>query len=218
MDTCETNLKICLFEQLAQMGKSLGHANRLLILDILAQAPTQVEILSKKLGLSIANVSKHLQQLKQAGLVVNEVNGALRIYRLSDPAIVPLIQAMRQVAENQMSEVSTILNEKLHPRAPLMPFNPKELKNALNNDQVILLDVRPQDEYQAGHIEGAVNIPMEQLNQNISTLSKNKPVVVYCRGPYCLWSYEAVESLTQQDIKASRMPDGFPEWVFDQRT
>ena len=212
MDTCETNLKICLFEQLAQMGKSLGHANRLLILDILAQAPTQVEILSKKLGLSIANVSKHLQQLKQAGLVVNEVNGALRIYRLSDPAIVPLIQAMRQVAENQMSEVSTILNEKLHPRAPLMPFNPKELKNALNNDQVILLDVRPQDEYQAGHIEGAVNIPMEQLNQNISTLSKNKPVVVYCRGPYCLWSYEAVEKLTKQDIPASRMPDGYPEW------
>lgn len=218
MDTCETNLKICLFEQLAQMGKSLGHANRLLILDILAQAPTQVEVLSKKLGLSIANVSKHLQQLKQAGLVINEVNGPLRIYRLSDPAIVPLIQAMRQVAENQMTEVSTILNEKLHPRAPLMPFNPKELKKALQNDQVTLLDVRPQDEYQAGHIEGAVNIPMEQLNQNISTLPKDKPVVVYCRGPYCLWSYEAVENLTQQDIKASRMPDGFPEWAFDQRT
>ena len=149
MDTCETNLKICLFEQLAQMGKSLGHANRLMILDILAQAPTQVEILSKKLGLSVANVSKHLQQLKQAGLVVNEVNGALRIYRLSDPAIVPLIQAMRQVAENQITEVSTILYEKLDPRAPLMPFNPKELKKALKADQVILLDVRPQDEYQA---------------------------------------------------------------------
>jgi len=216
MDTCETNLKICLFEQLAQMGKSLGHANRLLILDILAQAPTQVEVLSKKLGLSVANVSKHLQQLKQAGLVINEVNGALRIYRLSDPAIVPLIQAMRQVAENQMTEVSTILNEKLHPRAPLMPFNPKELKKALKDDQVILLDVRPQDEYQAGHIQGAINIPIEELNQNISTLSKDKPVVVYCRGPYCLWSYEAVENLTQQDIKASRMPDGFPEWSVDQ--
>lgn len=212
MDTCETNLKICLFEQLAQIGKSLGHANRLMILDILAQAPTQVEILSKKLGLSVANVSKHLQHLKQAGLVINEVNGAHRIYRLSDPAIVPLIQSMRQVAENQMSEVSTILNEKLHPRAPLMPFNPKELKKALQNDQVTLLDVRPQDEYQAGHIEGAVNIPIEQLNQNISTLSKDKPVVVYCRGPYCLWSYEAVEKLTKQDIPASRMPDGYPEW------
>ncbi|MEA1989551.1 MAG: metalloregulator ArsR/SmtB family transcription factor [Pseudomonadota bacterium] len=215
MDTCETNLKICLFEQLAQMGKSLGHANRLLILDILAQAPTQVEVLSKKLGLSVANVSKHLQQLKQAGLVIYEVNGPLRIYRLSDPAIVPLIQAMRQVAENQMTEVSTILNEKLHPRAPLMPFNPKELKKALKDDQVILLDVRPQDEYQAGHIEGAVNIPIEELNQNISTFSKEKPVVVYCRGPYCLWSYEAVENLAQQDIKATRMPDGFPEWALD---
>jgi len=212
MDTCETNLKICLFEQLAQMGKSLGHANRLLILDILAQAPTQVEVLSKKLGLSVANVSKHLQQLKQTGLVINEINGALRIYRLSDPAIVPLIQAMRQVAENQMTEVSSILNEKLHPRAPLMPFNPKELKKALQNDQVTLLDVRPQDEYQAGHIEGAINIPMEELNQNISTFSKDKPVVVYCRGPYCLWSYEAVENLTKQDIQASRMTDGFPEW------
>ena len=201
-----------MFEQLAQIGKSLGHANRLMILDILAQAPTQVEVLSKKLGLSVANVSKHLQHLKQAGLVINEVNGAHRIYRLSDPAIVPLIQSMRQVAENQMSEVSTILNEKFHPRAPLMPFNPKELKKALQNDQVTLLDVRPQDEYQAGNIEGAVNIPIEQLNQNISTLSKDKPVVVYCRGPYCLWSYEAVEKLTKQDIPASRMPDGYPEW------
>jgi len=215
-DSCETNLKLCLFEQLALMGKSLGHANRLLILDILAQKPSQVEVLSNKLGLSVANVSKHLQQLKQAGLVVNEIQGAQRIYRLSDPAIVPLIQAMRQVAENQMADVSTILNEKLHPRAPLMPFNPKELKKAVQDQQVTLLDVRPQDEYQSGHIEGAINIPIDQFDQQNINLLQEKSVVVYCRGPYCLWSYEAVEQLNQQDIDASRMPDGYPEWLASQ--
>lgn len=208
----QDNLKLCLFEQLALIGKSLGHANRLLILDILAQAPTQVEVLSQKLGLSVANVSKHLQQLKQTNLVECETQGTQRIYRLSDPAIIPMIQAMRQIAENQMAEVSEILNEKLHPRAPLMPFNPKELKKAVQSEQVTLLDVRPEDEYQAGHIEGAINMPIDELNDKMTDLPIDKPVIVYCRGPYCLWSYDAVENLTQNHFSASRIAEGFPEW------
>lgn len=206
------NLKLCLFEQLASIGKSLGHANRLQILDILAQAPTKVEVLSHKLKLSVANVSKHLQHLKQAGLVECDTQGTQRIYRLSDNQIVPMIQSMRQVAENQMAEVSNILNEKLHPKAPLMPFNPKELKKAVNSNQITLLDVRPEDEYQAGHIHGAINIPIEKLSQKVQYLPLDKPVVVYCRGPYCLWSYEAVADLNQQNFNATRMPEGFPEW------
>ncbi|MBO1924793.1 metalloregulator ArsR/SmtB family transcription factor [Thiomicrorhabdus sp. 6S3-12] len=206
------NLKLCLFEQLAQIGKSMGHANRLLILDILAQAPTQVETLSQKLNLSLANVSKHLQHLKQSGLVVCEIQGKQRIYRLSEPSIVTLVQTMRHIAENQMAEVSTILNEKLQPRAPLTPFNPKEIKKALQTESITLLDVRPEDEYQAGHIDGAINIPIEELSEQIKDLSRDKPVIVYCRGPYCLWSYEAVENLRQHDFDASRMADGYPDW------
>lgn len=222
MDSCETNLKLCLFEQLAQIGKSLGHANRLLILDVLAQGACQVDVLSHKLGLSVANVSKHLQHLKQAGLVVNEVQGTQRVYQLSDEAIVPLIQTLRQIAENQMAEVATLLNEKLHPRAPLMPFNPKELKQAVQENRVTLLDVRPADEYQAGHIDGAINLPIESLGNStertlsFAQLSHQKPFVVYCRGPYCLWSYEAVEKLQANGLSASRMPEGYPEWVLQQ--
>ncbi|NPA72637.1 MAG: metalloregulator ArsR/SmtB family transcription factor [Gammaproteobacteria bacterium] len=221
METCKTNLKLCLFEQLAQIGKSLGHANRLLILDVLAQGSCQVDLLSHKLGLSIANVSKHLQTLKQSGLVKSDIQGSQRIYKLSDKAIVPLIQTLRHIAENQMAEVAQLLNENLNPRAPLMPFNPKELKQALKQDQVILLDVRPEDEFQAGHIEGAISLPMNALAQLNSTealrqLACGKPIVVYCRGPYCLWSYEAVEKLQASGIVASRMAEGYPEWALHQ--
>ncbi|WP_019557751.1 ArsR/SmtB family transcription factor [Thiomicrorhabdus arctica] len=222
MDSCESNLKLCLFEQLAQIGKSLGHANRLLILDVLAQGSCQVEVLSFKLGLSVANVSKHLQHLKQAGLVVNEVQGTQRIYQLSDEAIVPLIQILRQIAENQMAEVANLLNQKLLPRAPLMPFNPKELKQAVQEKKVTLLDVRPSDEYLAGHIDGAINLPIESLDHPttqalaFAQLSQQKPIVVYCRGPYCLWSYEAVEKLQANGHMASRMPEGYPEWAMQQ--
>lgn len=208
----ENGLKQCLFEQLAQIGKSLGHANRLQILDVLAQGACQVDTLSQKLDLSLANVSKHLQHLKQAGLVINHTQGSQRIYQLSDEAIVPLIKTLRQIAENQMDLVSQLLNEKLHPRAPLMPYNPNELRQALQTDQVTLLDVRPCDEYQAGHIAGAINIPIETLGDHIQQLSQLKPIVIYCRGPYCLWSYEAVELLQSAGIDASRMPEGYPEW------
>lgn len=212
VQACENDIKLCLFEQLAQIGKSLGHANRLLILDVLAQKPCSVDSLSRKLELSVANVSKHLQNLKQAGLVTNEILGAQRIYALSDEEIVPLIKSLRVIAENQMAEVSRLITEKLEPRAPLMPFNPKELKKAVLDQTVTLLDVRPEDEFEAGHIQGAINIPIEQLSTNQNTLHQKKPVVVYCRGPYCLWSYEAVEQLQQSGLSASRMPEGYPEW------
>lgn len=212
VQACENDIKLCLFEQLAQIGKSLGHANRLLILDVLAQKPCSVDSLSRKLDLSVANVSKHLQSLKQAGLVTNEVLGAQRIYALSDPEVVPLIKSLRTIAENQMAEVSRLITEKLDPRAPLMPYNPKELKKAVHAQTVTLLDVRPEDEFIAGHIDGAINIPIEQLSANQTSLHQQKPVVVYCRGPYCLWSYEAVEKLQQQGIEASRMAEGYPEW------
>jgi len=212
MNTCETNIKLCLFEQLAQIGKSLGHANRLLILDVLAQKNCSVEVLSYKLGLTVANVSKHLQSLKQAGLVKSQTQGTQRIYQLSDAEIIPLIKTLRTIAENQMDEVSQLLNERLLPRAPLMPFNPNELKQAVIQQEVLLLDVRPEDEFQAGHIAGSINIPIEQLSSNQHTLQSNKPIVVYCRGPYCLWSYEAVESLQQFGLSASRLPEGYPEW------
>lgn len=205
----DTNLKLCLFEQLALIGKSLGHANRLMILDILAQTPSPVDRLSEKLQLGVANVSKHLQQLKQAGLVKVSTEGSQRIYSISDAALIPLIQSMRSIAENQLSEVAEILQDKLQPRAPLMPYNPKSLKKAVQSKEVTLLDVRPEDEYAAGHIAGAINIPIDKLNHNIHLISSEKPVIVYCRGPYCLWSYEAVEQLNQTGLNAQRMEQGY---------
>lgn len=207
-----TNLKLCLFEQLALIGKSLGHANRLMILDILAQTPSSVENLSQKLKLTNANVSKHLQQLRQNGLVNVSIDGNQRIYRLSDPAITPLIQSMRELAKNQLDEVKHILNKKLQPRAPLIPYNPKQLRTAINKKEVTILDVRPEDEYSAGHIDGAINIPIDKLNQEIHAFSSAKPIVVYCRGPYCLWSYEAVDKLQENGVNAKRLDQGYPDW------
>lgn len=204
------SLKYNLFDQLAQVSKALGHANRLMILDVLAQTDCDVETLHNKLGLSIANVSKHLQTLKQAGLVRHQRQGQHIIYALSDPSVFQLIVSLREVTESQLDSMQTLLQTHLQPNTPFEPISLKALKDF--KQPYTLLDVRPEDEYAAGHIPEAINIPIEQLAQKLPDLQTDKTLVVYCRGPYCMWSQQALDQLQKQGIKAKRLAEGYPEW------
>lgn len=204
------SLKYNLFDQLAQVSKALGHANRLMILDVLAQTACDVETLHKKLGLSIANVSKHLQTLKQAGLVTSTRDGQHIIYALSDPSVYRLIASLRDVAESQLDSMQSLLLEHLKPNTPFEPISLSALKEF--NQPYTLLDVRPEDEFAAGHIPQAINIPIEQLTQKLADLHNDHTLVIYCRGPYCMWSQQAVETLQQQGFQAKRLAEGYPEW------
>ncbi|MDG6777685.1 metalloregulator ArsR/SmtB family transcription factor [Thiomicrorhabdus sp. zzn3] len=206
-------LKRNLFEQLAQVSKSLGQANRLMILDILTQGECDVDTLHQKLGLSVANVSKHLQNLKQAGLVRNRREGLRVIYALSDDSVFRLIVSLREVAETQLEEMQSLLAEHIRPNTPLEPISLQALKKMqLNDEPFTLLDVRPQDEFSAGHLPSAINIPINELPKSLGKLNNQKPVIIYCRGPYCMWSHEAVQTLRAKGYEAKRLNEGYPEW------
>lgn len=209
----DTLLKRSLFEQLAQVSKAMGHANRLMILDVLAQGENDVENLHQKLNLSIANVSKHLQSLKQAGLVKNRRDKQRIIYRLSDPSVFQLIVSLRQVAETQLDDMQSLLREHLQPNTPLEPVSFDTLKKlTCDNQSYTLLDVRPEDEFAAGHLPNAINVPIETLANRLTQFDPQNPLVVYCRGPYCMWSQQAVEILLSQGFNAKRLMEGYPEW------
>lgn len=206
-------LKRNLFEQLAQVSKALGQANRLMILDVLSQGECDVDTLHQKLGLSVANVSKHLQTLKQAGLVKNRKEGLRVIYALSDASVFRLIVSLRDVAETQLAAMHTLLREHLQPDTPFEPISLTALNQMHKAQQPFtLLDVRPPDEFQAGHLPNAINVPMDRLNDKLPELDSHQPVIVYCRGPYCMWSHEAVKTLLDQGFQAKRLLDGYPEW------
>lgn len=206
-------LKRNLFEQLAHVSKSLGQANRLMILDILTQGECDVDTLHQKLGLSVANVSKHLQNLKQAGLVRNRRKGLRVIYALSDDSVFRLIVSLREVAETQLEEMQSLLAEHIRPNTPLEPISLQALKKMqLNDEPFTLLDVRPQDEFSAGHLPSAINIPIDELPKSLGKLNNQKPVIIYCRGPYCMWSHEAVQTLRAKGYEAKRLNEGYPEW------
>lgn len=208
--TAPNALKYNLFEQLAQVSKALGHANRLMILDVLAQTACDVETLHKKLGLSIANVSKHLQTLKQAGLVTSQRQGQHSVYALSDDSVFRLIVSLRDVAESQLDSMQALLLEHLQPNTVFEPVSLKALRDF--KQAYTLLDVRPEDEFAAGHIPQAINIPIEQLPNKLSELQTDQTLVIYCRGPYCMWSQQAVDELQKRGIPAKRLAEGYPEW------
>ncbi len=205
-------LKTRLYEQLARVGTALGSAGRLQLLEFIAQGERSVEMLAAMSGLSFANCSKHLQALRQAGLVTARKEGLRVYYALSGDDVVTLYSALRRVAENRVAEVERLVRLWLAHRDQMEPVAPRELLERAKNGLVVVLDVRPADEYAAGHLPGAINIPIEQLESRLSKLPKRKEVVAYCRGPYCLMSFEAVEKLRKRGLKARRLENGFPEW------
>ncbi len=201
-----------LFSQFARVGKALSNGNRLQMLEYLAQAERSVEELAQIAGLSVANTSQHLQQLRQVGLVTSHKQGLKVFYRVASDDVVDLMKVLRRVAESNLAEVNRLVDSYLSVKDELEPVKRDELMQRVKQGLVTVIDVRPQEEYAAGHLPGAINIPPDELEQRLKTLSPDQEVVAYCRGPHCVFSFDAVEKLRQQGVSASRLEDGFPEW------
>ena len=204
--------KQVLLAQFALVAKTLGHAHRLELLEQLAQGVRTVEVLAQKAGLSVANASQHLQQMRRAGLITSRREGKFVFYRLADEAVLDLLAALRGIAERNLAEVANVVRGYFERRDDLEPVSRKELLTRLRKKSVTVLDVRPEDEFALGHLPGALNIPLRALKARLSQLDRSQEVVAYCRGPYCVMSYEAVATLRALGFKARRLEDGLPEW------
>lgn len=205
-------MKSALFEQLARVALALGSQGRLRILEFVAQGERSVENLAAMTGLSVANTSKHLQALRQAGLVVARKEGLRVYYSLAGDDVVALVSALRSVAEHRVAEVERLVRLWLAHRDEMEPIPAAELLERAKKGLVTVLDVRPAEEYAAGHIPGAINVPIDRLETFLSRLPKRREVVAYCRGPYCLMSFDAVEKLRKRGLRARRLENGLPEW------
>jgi rhodanese-related sulfurtransferase/biotin operon repressor len=206
------NPKRAIFESLARVGTALSSATRLEFLELLAQSERSVDELATLTGVSVANTSQHLQKLRQSGLIVGRKDGLYVYYRLAGDVVVGLLAALGSVGEAYVAEVERIVRLYLAERDSLEPVPAKELLERTRRGLVTVLDVRPPEEFAAGHLPGAVNIPVHELEKRLGELPKRKEVVAYCRGPYCLMSYDAVALLRKKGLKARRLQNGLPEW------
>jgi rhodanese-related sulfurtransferase/DNA-binding MarR family transcriptional regulator len=200
---------------LAEVAKALGHEHRVELVEQLAQGRRSVEALADRVGLTVANASQHLQQLRRAGLVTTERNGKRVVYRLSDDAesdIVTLLGGLRRVAKQTLASRDRVVGAYFRARDQLDPVTVAELLTRLREGSVTLIDVRPEDEYGLGHLPGALNIPLRQLERRLSELPRDHEIVAYCRGPYCVLSFEAVAALRTLGFNVRRLEEGFPEW------
>lgn len=204
-----------LFAQFALVGKSLSNGNRLELLEILAQGERTVESLANASGLSAANTSQHLQGLRRSGLVTSRAEGQKSYYRLSDYSVIELLVLIRKIAENNLAEINRLVTTYLSTKDDLEPVSRHELLKRARKGLVTVVDVRPEDEYVAGHVPLAINIPLSQLKKELKQLPKKKEVIAYCRGPFCILAFEAVAQLRSKGYKARRLEDGFPEWKLE---
>jgi rhodanese-related sulfurtransferase len=201
-----------LYGQFARLGKALGNSYRLELLDLLAQSERTVESLAAETGATIANISQHLQILRNAGLAATRKEGLFVHYRIADPAVSTLCAALRTVAERQDAELDRIVREHFGDRDEPEPVEMTELLRRARAGDVIVVDARPANEYAAGHIPGALSIPIDDLKHRLQRLPKSKPYVAYCRGPYCVYADQAVEQLRASGRRAKRLAAGLPEW------
>lgn len=201
-----------LFEQFARIGKALASPRRLEIVDLLAQGERTVEEISRETAMPVANASQHLQALKGARMVESRREGLYAYYRLADEGVFLTWQAVRALGEARLAEVDRVVETYLEDRGALEAVEATELMERLGDGSVVVLDVRPAEEYRAGHIPGALSVPLEALEAALLTLPRDKDVVAYCRGPYCVFSDEVVRALSVRGYRASRLADGFPEW------
>lgn len=201
-----------LFSQFARVGKAMSNANRLELLEFLAQGERSVDSLAKVSGLTVANTSQHLQQLHQAGLVTSRKQGLKVFYRISGDDVVDLFNTLRAVSERHLADVDKLVSTYLTVKDDLEPVPREELLDRVRDNLVTLIDVRPLEEYEAGHVIGAINIPLNDLEKHLDELDSEQEVVAYCRGPHCVLAFDAVAYLREKGIKARRLEDGFPEW------
>jgi ArsR family transcriptional regulator len=201
------------FAGLAEIAQALGHAHRLELLEHLGQGERSVDDLAARTGLTVANTSRHLQLLRRAALVEGRREGKRVFYRLSgEEAVVGLLHALSRVGEQNSAEIARVMATYFRARDELEPVSRDELVDRLRSGTATVLDVRPEDEFRQGHLPGALNIPLTQLERRLAELPVNQEIVAYCRGPWCVLSFEAVAALRQQGYRARRLEDGFPEW------
>lgn len=204
--------KRVLFVQFAAVAKAAAHPHRLELLEQLAQGERSVEALAQRLRLSIANASQHLQQLRRAGLIASRREGKFVFYRLTDEAVLHLLASLRQIAERNLAEVDRVVRSYFDRRDSLEPVSRSELVDRLKAGFVTILDVRPEDEFALGHLPGALNVPLAELERRLADFDPQREIVAYCRGAYCVLSYEAVAMLRARGFKVRRLEDGLPEW------
>ena len=197
------------FAGLAEIAQALGHANRLELLEHLGQGERSVEGLAERTGLTVANTSRHLQLLRRAALVEGRREAKRVFYRLSGEEVVI---GLPRIGERNSAEIARVMVSYFRARDELEPVSRTELLDRLRAGEATVLDVRPEDEFQHGHLPGALNIPLSQLERRLAELPPDKEVVAYCRGPWCVLSFEAVAALRQRGYHARRLEDGFPEW------
>lgn len=200
-------------EQFARIAKALANANRLELIDLLAQGERSVEELANETTLTVASTSHHLQTLRAAHLVTTRKEKLRVYYRLSDPTVFQLVQMIRNVAEQQLAEVNRIVDTFLGNRSALEPLTLNELFARLHDPELIVLDVRPHVEFSQGHIPGARSIPIGELESRLGELPQEQEIVAYCRGPYCVFADEAVDILKQHGYQVQRMQEGYPDWL-----
>ncbi|WP_082420443.1 metalloregulator ArsR/SmtB family transcription factor [Paenibacillus sp. A3] len=201
-----------LYQEFARIGKCLSSPKRLELLDLLSQGPKSVDQLAKITGMSVANVSQHLQTLHESRLVRSHKQGNFVIYGLAELSVADFMVSLHRLGEKQLVEVQKLKSDILLNHVSMEPIALEELLERMHRGEVVLLDVRPKDEYATGHIPGAISIPMEELEKHLASLPADKEIVAYCRGPYCLMSAQAVEYLKSKGIKASRLEEGVHEW------
>lgn len=202
-----------IYSHLARIGKAVSSPRRLELLDLLCQGPRTVEPLAGLAGLSIANTSQHLQVLRSARLVESDRQGTYVIYRIAQPEVCGFLSGLRMLAESRLAEIQQVANDFHESRGTMERITREELAERVRRGEVMILDVRPREEYLAGHIPGAVSIPLNDLERRVNELPPDRQVVAYCRGPYCVLAVEAVAVLKGYGIDAIRMSEGVIEWA-----
>jgi rhodanese-related sulfurtransferase/DNA-binding transcriptional ArsR family regulator len=211
-DTAHRHFKNRLYGHFAQLGKALASPLRLEFLELLAQSERTVESLADETGVSLANASQHLQALRHAGLVDSRKEGLFVRYRLADHAVVELCVALRNVAERRNAEIHRLVREHFAERSDVEAVAMADLLKRARSKDIVILDTRPANEYAAGHIAGAISVPVDELQRRLKDLPKSKDYVAYCRGPYCVYADRAVVMLRANGRRAHRLLEGFPEW------
>ncbi|MES9855416.1 MAG: metalloregulator ArsR/SmtB family transcription factor [Sedimenticola sp.] len=209
------NFKHQLFSQLARVAKAMSNPSRLELLEFLAQGERSVDALAQVSGLTVANTSQHLQQLRQSGLVANRKEGHKVYYRLSGMDVSALLGSLRGVAERHLAEVDRLVDDYLKVKDSLEPLPASELLERVREGLVTVLDVRPTEEYASGHLPGAINIPLSVLEKHLDEFDSDHEVVAYCRGPHCVLAFDAVAKLRERGITARRLDGGLPEWQLE---
>jgi rhodanese-related sulfurtransferase len=206
------SLNAAIYQQIARIGQATASPSRLELLDLLSQGPRTVEALAQQTGQSVATTSHHLQVLRRARLVDGEKAGLYVTYRLADPQVGDFFLELRQLAESRLAEVQQVTRQYLEQRGALEPVDNEELVRRVRAGEVTVIDVRPREEYVAGHIPGAISVPLADLPKRLRDLRKRRDIVAYCRGPYCVMSLDAVDLLRRKGFRAQRLEHGVVEW------